>query len=155
MTKHTFDTNIIINLQNYYPRDLFGYIWDALEAGAASHEYCICASVHQELNRSGDPLFTWAKNLPGLICQITSHEMQLAAKISQEHPGWVSEQKNAADPFLVAHAIHEGSVIVTNERRAGPGVTDAKQKIPNVAGENGVTTISFLDFLRSAPWSRR
>lgn len=61
MTKHTFDTNIIINLQNYYPRDLFGYIWDALEAGAASHEYCICESVHQELNRSGDPLFTWAK----------------------------------------------------------------------------------------------
>ncbi|MDR1635650.1 MAG: DUF4411 family protein [Bifidobacteriaceae bacterium] len=149
---HTLDTSILIGLVQRYPREVFKSLWDSVEAAARSGQVCICQEVLPELRRGGDYLEAWAKGIAGFVCQATDNELATAAAISQAHPGWVSEQKNAADPFIIAHAEETGRVIVTDERRAGPGTADRNQKIPNVADERGVRCVTFLGFMRSQGW---
>ncbi|CAN5177354.1 DUF4411 family protein [soil metagenome] len=152
MTAYTLDANILIGLQQKYPKDIFPSAWEALEALVDDKRACICTDVHDEVNRGGDDLFTWAKELDGFVCEPTADDVQVAAQISAAHPGWVREAQNAADPFLIAHASAGGLVVVTEERRAGVGVTDKNQKVPNVAEEFGVEAISFFDLAREEGW---
>ncbi|MBF4616222.1 DUF4411 family protein [Curtobacterium sp. VKM Ac-1376] len=59
---------------------------------------------------------------------------------------------NAADPWLIAHAAVGGRTIVTEERRAGDAVQDHDQKIPNVATEHQVDTMTFFALARAEGW---
>lgn len=151
-THHTLDTNIIINLNNWYSRDIFGALWDKIEEAAAQGEICLCQMIHDELQRGGDDLHKWAASQPGFVCPLSNEEALMAARISRAHPGWVQQQQNAGDPFIIAHASIEGSDIVTNETRKGAGVTDKNMKVPNVADEQDVASMNFLDFLRAKGW---
>lgn len=153
MTRYTFDTNIIVNLKNWYPRDLFGGLWDRIEDAAARQEACICNAIHGELSRGGDDLADWAKNLPGFVCPVTQPEVDEAQRISNDHPEWVQQTLNAGDPWIIAHALGEGSDIVTEEKGAGPGVLDKNQKVPNVAAENSVNSMKFFEYLRRQGWT--
>jgi hypothetical protein len=149
---YTLDTNILIGLRQRYPRDLFPSLWQALEATVDAGRVCICAAVLDELSRGTDDLHAWAGKYVGLVCPASQDDVDLAAAISIRHPEWVREQRNAADPFVVAHARNESRAIVTEERAAGPGVTPRRQKVPNVANEYGVSSVGFLDWVRAEGW---
>jgi Domain of unknown function (DUF4411) len=148
----TLDSNILINLNRTYPRDVFGSVWDRLEDSVTLGDTCICEAVLQEIHRGGDDLHSWAKNLLGLVCPTTSQEMETVLEIAGAHPEWVRGPVNGADPFVVAHAKAESSVLVTEENRAGAGVAERNQKIPNIADEHGVQCIKFLSFVRDRGW---
>lgn len=150
---YTLDTNILIDMERKYPRDIFPSIWDALEDTIDEGEACVCPAVLEETGRGGDNLHTWAKGYPGFVCDITRDELVIAAEISDAHPGWVRETQNAADPFVVAHAKVESSVIVTEENRKGPNTEDRNQKIPNIADEHAVECIKFFEFARRRQWA--
>lgn len=149
----TLDTNILINLSRLYPRDIFGSIWDALEQLAEDGEACICEAVLREVHRGGDHLHSWAKGLPDFMCPVTDDELNTVAEIAAAHPEWVRGPLNEADPFVIAHAKSEGSIVVTEETRKGPNTEDRNQKIPNVADEHGVSCIKFFDFVRQRGWN--
>ncbi len=150
--KYTLDTNILIGLSQRYPRDIFPGVWEQLEGLVSAGQSCICEAVLREVDRGGDELHGWAKNLPRFVCTTTDEELKTVAEIGIKHPTWVQGQINEADPFIVAHAKTEGSIVVTEEKRKGPGTDDKNQKIPNVAEEQNVPTMNFLDFLRSLGW---
>ena len=152
MNSYTLDTNILIGLQQRYPRDIFESAWIALEDTVDDGRACICSEVLDETNRGGDDLYKWAKGYPDFVCDLSKREVDLAAQISRLHPEWVRGTTNAADPFLVAHAKADSLIIVTEERRAGHGVTDRNQKVPNVADEFGVVSMSFFEFARLEGW---
>lgn len=113
---------------------------------------CICEAILREFQRGGDDLHKWAKDLPGFVCSVTDEELAAVAEIAAAHPGWVQGQLNEADPFVIAHAKVEQSVIVTEESRKGPNTEDKNQKIPNVAEEHAVKTIKFFDYVRDQGW---
>jgi Domain of unknown function (DUF4411) len=119
----------------------------------SSRESCICEAILRELKRGGDDLHKGAKDLPGFVCSVTGAELTTVAEIGQAHPGWVQEQLNEADPFVIAHAKAEQSVIVTEENRKGPNTHDKNQKIPNIADEHSVDTIKFFDYVRANGWT--
>ena len=150
--KFTLDTNILVGLVRRYPRDIFPAMWDRLEGGVAAGNSCICEAILREVHRGGDELHTWAKNLPGFVCPVTDVELMTVAEIASAHPGWVQGQVNEADPFIIAHAKAERATIVTEETKKGPGTADHNQKIPNVAAEFNVSTITFLDYVRRQNW---
>jgi len=150
---YTLDTNILIKLKNEYPRDIFESIWSALEQAIDDGVVCACTSVLDELDNYGDHLHEWAKTYPGFVCPLTQAEVDLAAKIAAQYEDWARDEKNAADPFVVAHAVTHKRQIVSNESRAGDNVTDRNQKIPNVAEPYGVTTYSLFDWLRLIKWT--
>jgi hypothetical protein len=149
---YTLDTNILVYMQQRYPRELFPSVWDAVEALAGGGDACICEEIHEETKRGDDGLFEWAQSLSGFVCELTDTELALAGEISTRFPDWVREQKNAGDPFLIAHAREAQCDIVSDERRAGPGVADHNQKVPNVAEMYGVRCIAFLDLARELNW---
>lgn len=153
MSTHTLDANILIALERLYPRDVFGFLWEGFESAVAAGEVCLCEEAHDELSRGTDGLHDWAKNLKGFVCKVTDEEFELAQAIAGAHPEWVRERTNAADPFVIAHAKCDEVVIVTNERRAGRGVIDKNQKIPNVASEHGVACMDFLSYVRHKQWT--
>ena len=149
---YTLDTNILVGLAQRYPRDVFPAIWANIEASISVGESCICEAILREVHRGGDDLHEWARGLPGFVCPVTDAELVTVAEIAAAHPGWVQGQVNEADPFIIAHAKAESSVIVTEETRKGPGAEDKNQKIPNIADEYQVSTIRFLDFVRAYGW---
>lgn len=148
----TLDSNILINLARLYPRDIFGSIWDQIEGQVVLGEACICEAVLREVHRGGDELHAWAKGQPGFICRVTDEELATVAEIATDHPEWVRDTLNEADPFVIAHAKAEPSVIVTEEKPKGPNTEDRNQKIPNIAKEHGVSCIRFFDYVRGQGW---
>ncbi|WAC53245.1 DUF4411 family protein [Frigoribacterium sp. SL97] len=149
---YTLDSNILIGLVQRYPRDIFPAMWTNIEASVADGESCICEAILREVHRGGDDLHDWAKDLSGFVCPVTDAELITVAQIASVHPGWVQGQLNEADPFVIAHAKAERSVIVTEENRKGPGTEDKNQKIPNIADEHRVQTAKFFDYIRSYGW---
>jgi len=149
----TLDSNILINLVRIYPRDIFGSLWESIESAVEGEELCICEAVLREVRRGGDNLHSWARGLDGFTCSITDEELLTVADIAVGHPDWVRGQVNEADPFVIAHAKSEGSVIVTEENRKGLGTLDKNLKIPNVADEHGVQCMKFFQFVRAHGWS--
>lgn len=149
---YTLDTNILIGLVQRYPRDIFPAMWKNIESSIEVDESCICEAILREVHRGGDGLHTWAKNLDGFVCQATDEELAVVAEIGVAHPEWVQGQLNEADPFIIAHAKIEKSVIVSEENRKGPNTEDRNQKIPNIADEHAVKTIKFFDYVREQGW---
>ena len=112
----------------------------------------MCEVILKELERGDDNLAPWVKSVPGFVCRTTDDELITVAEISSAHPDWVRGQMNYGDPFIIAHAKAEGSIIVTEEVRRGPGTIDKNQKIPNIAEEHRIKCINFLDLLRAQGW---
>lgn len=150
---YTLDSNILIGLVQKYPRDIFPGIWASIEDSIKRGESCICEAVHREVNRIGDDLYKWAKDIPGFVCRTTDGELRTVAEIALAHPDWVQGQLNEADPFVIAHAKAECSTVVTEENRKGPGTIDKNLKIPNVADEHRVAVLKFFDYVRREGWS--
>lgn len=153
MTDYTLDTNILILLGRHYPRELFPSIWERLETGVTVGRICICYAVLDELDRGDDTLHDWAKHLTGFVCDPGARDVQVATAISRKYPEWVREEKNAADPWVVAHGNAHARVVVSEEKVAGPGVIAKNQKIPNVATEFGVEALRFFDWLKAEGWT--
>jgi hypothetical protein len=149
----TLDSNILIGLMRTYPRDIFGSLWASIENSVSSGDVCICEAVLKEVHRGGDALHGWAQGFPGFVCSVTDEELLTVASIAADHPDWVRGQVNEADPFVVAHARGEGSIIVTEENREGSGTLDKNLKIPNVADEHGVACMKFFEFVRDRGWA--
>lgn len=150
---YTLDTNILINLARFYPRDIFPRLWENIEESTAEGRSCICQAVLLEVFRGGDGLYDWAKDLPNFVCPPTEEELAVVAEIAHTHQEWVRGTVNEADPFVIAHAKIEGSEVVTEESRKGPGVADRNLKIPNVADEHGVEVLRFVDYVRKQGWT--
>lgn len=151
--RFTLDTNILIGLIRQYPRDIFPGLWDSIEVSVLTQESCICEAIFRELKRGGDDLHKWAKELPGFVCAISGDELTTVAEIGRCHPGWVQGELNEADPFIIAHAKAERSMIITEENRKGPNTDDKNQKIPNIADEHSVQTMKFFDYVRANGWA--
>jgi hypothetical protein len=149
---YCIDTNIIVNLARRMPRDVYPGPWDAVEDLIATGRAFMPQDVYIELGRSADECAPWAHDLDGFVQMPTAAEIALVARISASHAGWVSERKNAADPFVIAHGIAFGRVVVTDERRRGPGVAAHNLGIPNVADAYGVQCLSFVDLARREGW---
>lgn len=150
---HTLDTNILIGLVQRYPRDIFPALWNNLETSVRAGHTCICEAILREVHRGGDELYDWARDLPGFVCAVTETELVTVAEIAAAHPRWVRGHLNEADPFIIAHAKTEGSTVVTEENRKGPGTEERNQKIPNIAEEHDVPTATFFAFVRHQGWT--
>lgn len=151
--RYTLDSNILINMERVYPRDIFATLWDLMEGLARQGEVCICEPVLRELARGAGGLDTWAKQLGCFVCQTQQDEVTQVAAISIAHPDWVRDRQNEADPWVIAHALKEHRIIVTEEKPKGPNTADRNQKIPNVAAENGAQTVNFFQFMKAQGWT--
>jgi hypothetical protein len=153
MSRFTVDTNILINLNRHYPRDIFPGPWSAIETLIDEGRLCMCPDVLEELSRGGDDLHAWARRYDNFVCEVTEEEVMTVTQLSSLFPDWVRDDFNAADPWLVAHASAERRTIVSEEKRAGDNVSSKNQKVPNVGATLGVDTVNFFALARREAWS--
>lgn len=152
MSDYTIDTSILIMLSRRNPRDLFPSVWKPLEDLIDAGRACICEEALDETSRGTDDLHEWALERRGFLCEPDRGELEFAQVITEAYPGWARVERNAADPFVVAHAWAHSRVIVTDESRAGANVHSHNVKIPNVAGSYGIETINFVELVRRESW---
>ena len=150
---YTVDTNIVVNLYRRMPRDVWPTVWARVEALIAAGRCTMPRQVFEELTRVDDGCAPWAKAQPGFVRDPPDDEIAIVTAITAAHPGWVVNQTNEADPWLIAHAACRGAIAVTDERRRGPGTIDANLAIPNVAAEQGVECVDFNELARREGWA--
>ncbi|HZM56023.1 MAG TPA: DUF4411 family protein, partial [Acidimicrobiales bacterium] len=112
---YTIDTNIVVTLNRDQPRDIYASVWEALEALIAEGRCVMNREAYEELVNVDDECAPWAKAQEGLVQDTTDDELAAVDTITTDHPGWVQESKNAADPFVIAQAVEQELVIVTFE----------------------------------------
>jgi hypothetical protein len=105
--------------------------------------------VEIAINR--DALATWTRQLASILfVPDGKDEQQAVGQISQHVLGkyaraYADPFLAKADPWVIAHALVNNGIIVTQERREAPSYP--KPKIPNVADYFGVKSVDTFEFL--------
>jgi hypothetical protein len=149
---YVIDACTVIDMHRTTPVDVYPTVWRNVEGLVGAALAVMPRLVLEELERFADYCGPWAKALDGFVVLPDEDELAVVAQIAVQHPDWVQEQHNAADPFLIANAVVHDRIVVTQERPKGPGTPDVNLKIPNVATEHGVTCVNFLELARREAW---
>lgn len=162
------DSNIFID--SYRIHHPFAYkefhpFWHWLERLACSGRMRVLDTVFKEItqknsNGNRDELAEWAVNLfedrqlshktdeiGAAYAQIQDYLVTCGLYLPASYRQWEPESK--ADPWLIAAAMVEGAVVVTNEQAAYPTLNrlmKKEPKIPDVATAMGVRTMNLREF---------
>lgn len=158
--KYIIDTNILITAwRNTYPIQCFKGVWEWLENNIINGNIVICESVYEELKSYKDDLFNWLNDI--LDGNHISAEPNSTSNIITAYKSVIDQaDKNKnytrsamevfganADGWVIAHALANGYVLVTEERSN----MDSKKrvKIPDICQPLGVTVTNTIGLFQS------
>lgn len=137
-----------------YGFDIAPRFWNVLDDLIIAHRVSCPVMVYDELQSVEDDLSAWAKERrrtslfvePSEAVQRTFQEV--ITYVMQRYPDNQSRRRfmNRADPWVIAHAMAQGGMVVTLEGIA-PN-TSRKVKIPNVCSHFNVACINTYEMLR-------
>lgn len=152
-TRYVVDTSSLLDLIHYYPKDIFPGIWVELDLLIKSSMMVAPVDVKDEIERGRDDLLQWVKEHESMFYPRSNTRSKIVNNILKEH-GLVKEHGSLqADPWIVALAIDLKSsldlqiMIVTEEKIKGN-----KTKIPFIAKNHGIESISMLEMFRREQW---
>lgn len=151
-TTYSLDTSVVVLMNREMPRDIHDGLWRAFDALASEKRMYMTREAYEELLVVGDECAPWAKSFDSLICDASNEEVEVVARISAAHPGWINETDNAADPWVIANASVYGRTVLTQEKLKGPGTSNARLKIPNVCAELSVPYVNLNQLARDEQW---
>jgi predicted nucleic acid-binding protein len=151
---YLLDANVFIQAKNFhYGFDFCPAFWQWLEAAHASGVVFSVEKVGDELLAGADDLATWVKT-QGSAFFLTPDEKVVTAlsvvsrwvNAAAYEPAAVSSFLQAADLYLVAHALAYGYAVVTHEVAAA---STRRVKIPNACTAVGVDCRGPFEMLRN------
>ena len=144
---YTVDACCLIKAWGVYPPDIFTGFWQKLETLIQKRTISANEEVLEELRRKDDAVLAWAEMQEDLFTPIDAMLQQQVLRVLAEHPGLydIEKNKSGADPFVVAEALLNGYVVVTEEKRTRD---PAHAKIPDVCEAYGIRCIDLLTLLR-------
>lgn len=147
---YILDKNIFLTLGNYYPKR-FPTIWERLNHLVQEKKLWSVKEVKRELDINCPFLYVeeWVTAHKHIFRNPTDGELRIVAEIfKNRHFQTLVKRQNllkglpVADPFIVASAKANRSLVVTQEKYAENGV-----KIPNVCKVFDVEYINMEQFL--------
>ena len=148
--KYSIDTSSLIDWYHYYPKDVFEGVWKKFTEACDNSVLVAHEFVLDELKRKEDGLPEWVKDRSGFVVPFDAEIQNTATRIitkyhlhEASHPS-----KIVADPFVIALAIRQNLKVVTEEK---PGSKE-NPKIPFICKEEGVESLSIVDFMREMKW---
>ena len=141
MTKYVIDACSLINAAKNYnmSKNTFRRIWETFDLLVSEGKLVSSSEVLEEL--MDDDISTWGKTHKEAFIPL-SYDIQIKAKeILAKYPDMIkisTRGSSNADPFLIATAILEGGIIVTDEGAGG---------IPGICSKEGIPCIKLNDFL--------
>jgi hypothetical protein len=144
------DTSFLINgWRKHYRIDVFAPVWDRLDVLIEDGTLLSCEEVYFELARQKDELLEWAKYRKAAFQKPTARTIAECKKIMSKYPNFAASggSTNAADPWVIAHAIATESTVVTDETRAPNQRATKPPRIPDVCDAMGIRWLPPIDFL--------
>lgn len=149
---YSFDTSVYINGQrDQFPPDLFPQLWPRIDNLAAIGQIQSVDIVRDELARKDDDVHAWAKARPHLFVPL-SEEVQVSTKeVLRACPKLigVGSGRSGADPFVIALAMCNDGVVVTDESPKHP----SNPRIPDACDVLGVRCVNLVGFIRERRWT--
>jgi hypothetical protein len=145
---YVIDTCSFTELRRRYPQDVVPGAWKVLLQFAESGILISSNEVWLELEAQEDQVTDWAREHRKIFISLNPDIQIKATEILASYPNLldIKKQKSSADPFLIATAIVEGGIVVTQETPNGFG--SKYVKIPNVCQELKVPYIDLLELFR-------
>ncbi len=147
--KYCLDANVLIQAwQKYYNPKFCPEYWKILTELGKNGKIFIPELVYEEIIRTEDDLSKWVKGSKIPINNISEPVTILIRKILEDYPLLVDSTKgrSLADPWVIAHALHENATIVTKEEKV-TALNSNKIKIPNVCDNMGIRWINDFQFI--------
>lgn len=151
---YLLDTNVFIEAKNrYYGFDFCPAFWDWLIRENESQVVFSIDRIRDEIKAGDDELVDWVNERGAEFFLKPDGGMMLAlgavsswAESQDYEQGAVSTFLEAADLYLVAHALAHGHTVVTHEL-----FSDSKKriKIPNACIPLGIKCVSTWEMLRN------
>lgn len=150
---YVLDANVFMSAKNlHYGLDLCPAFWDWLAANnEAGHVFSI-EKVEDEIIAGGDELSDWAaRRRPGFFLKPDQAILPALGAVSiwstgqGYEPAAINIFLQAADYYLVAHALAHGSIVVTHEK---PENSRKRIKIPNACIGLDVKCMTPFEMLR-------
>jgi hypothetical protein len=151
---YCIDASSIINLFHPrgapyppYPFDVFEGLWQKLEQIIKNGQLISHTTVFKEVSERDDDAKKWCKKHKNIFkdiddCQIEQIEI-IKTKYSKSH--WEAEINRKgqewADPWIIALAICEDAIIVSDER-------NSPDRIPFIASHFEIRTLNLMDFFK-------
>ncbi len=159
MNSNTYclDANVLIQAwQKYYSPALCPDYWVVLNQLGLEGKIFICQEVFEEIVRTEDDLSIWLKASDIPVKKASETVIEKLKEIYQTpaHLKLVDNTKNRslADPWVIAHAMDNNSVVVTKEEKVTQS-NSTKVKIPNVCDNLNVRWINDFEFVRELNFS--
>ena len=148
MRRYCLDTNVFVQAWNkYYSIHLCPDYWRVLDQLAEQGLIFCPVEVKRELEKTDDELSAWTKGRPYFFVEVTDQVNRNMRRIMRDFPRLVDSTRgrSIADPWVIAHAMAEGAVVVTKEEPAGDQTR--RIKIPDVCNALGVEWMNDFEFL--------
>jgi len=150
--KYCLDANVLIQAwQKYYNPKFCPDYWNILIELGNQDKIFIPELVYEEISRTEDDLSKWLKGSKIPIRKISEPVTICLQKIYASnliHQNLVDNTKarSLADPWIIAHAIHENATVVTKEEKV-TALNSNRIKIPNVCDNMGVKWMNDFQFI--------
>ncbi len=149
---YCLDANVLIEAwQKYYsPKFCPGY-WDILNNLGSQGKIFIVEEVFNEITRTEDDLSDWLKKSKIPVKRIDGKVTKCLQNIYAKDPSHQTlvdntKARSLADPWVIAHAMNEGAVVVTKEGKV-TALNAKRVKIPNVCENMGIAWINDFEFV--------
>ena len=151
--KYCLDANVLIQAwQKYYSPKICPNYWDILNHLGQNNKIFLPQMVYEEITRTDDDLAKWLKSSSIPEIKIDEQVANCLKSIYAANPSHIqlvdnTKQRSLADPWVIAHAMNEGAVIVTKEEKV-TALNSTKVKIPNVCENMGIRYINDFEFIQ-------
>jgi hypothetical protein len=155
MERYCLDSNIYIEMKNGpYGFDIAPGFWMWVEHEAEAGVLYSPEAVHRELLSYKDELSEWirTRQATSLFADPPNREVQglyrqVGDFVQTSYPSLqVADFLSGADPWVIAQAWNDRSIVVTHEARVD--ASSRKPKIPNICEHFGIRYIKLYDLLR-------
>ncbi|MEO8086684.1 MAG: DUF4411 family protein [Bacteroidota bacterium] len=150
--KYCLDANVLIQAwQKYYNPTFCPDYWSILIELGKQDKIFNPELVYEEIIRTEDDLSKWLKASKIAIRKISEPVTNCLQRIYASnyiHQNLVDNTKarSLADPWVIAHALHENASVVTKEEKV-TALNSNRIKIPNVCDNMGVRWINDFQFI--------
>ena len=149
---YCLDANVLIQAwQKYYNPKFCPEYWKILTELGKNGKIFIPELVYEEIVRTEDNLSKWLKGSKIPIKKISEPVTICLQKIyaaDPTHKNLVDNTKarSLADPWVIAHAVHENACVVTKEEKV-TALNSNRIKIPNDCDNIGIRWINDSQFI--------
>ena len=148
MEKYAIDACSLINAAKNYSlkKTTFSPIWEKITDLIETGILISTTEVQDELK--DEDLVEWCKRHDSLFLPLTEEVQKKVVSVLRDFPTMIkmkSTGNSNADPFLIATALIESAIVVSDERPGDASTGD--YHIPNVCREYDVECITLNEFL--------